>query len=324
MAAAAIKHMDLNFAKLDKFEGVDFRRRQKKMHFLHSNMSVVYVLTTPILEYGDDATVEQLRKKVKWDNDDYICRGLILMDVSSKKFLVSNFTNYKKTNSRLVMEQYNELLGILERFTQHKMNMDEASQGSHLCIEESPKGSHLFIEESPKVHDSDKPKDNNVVGPSVVNMVENNNSSRNVAKLVTLKGIAKLLMLATKPVVQEQKGSVDGLSNLLKVQNMFNKFLQVDSGATIHVCKDRCWFKTYESLNDGSILYIGNESKALVHGRGYVDLRVWGCRAVVRLHDLKLKTLDERGIECIFVGYAKHSNDFRFFVVRSKIWTQLG
>ncbi|GJU06552.1 hypothetical protein Tco_1122982 [Tanacetum coccineum] len=33
-------------------------------------------------------------------------------------------------------------------------------------------------------------------------------------------------------------------------------------------------------------------------------LKVWGCREVVRLPELKLKTLGERGIECIFVGYA--------------------
>ncbi|GJW19500.1 zinc finger, CCHC-type containing protein [Tanacetum coccineum] len=44
-------------------------------------------------------------------------------------------------------------------------------------------------------------------------------------------------------------------------------------------------------------------------------LRVWGCRAVVRLPDLKLKTLGERGIECIFVGYAEHSKAFRFYVI---------
>ncbi|GJW00969.1 hypothetical protein Tco_1556220 [Tanacetum coccineum] len=50
----------------------------------------------------------------------------------------------------------------------------------------------------------------------------------------------------------------------------------VDSGVTIHVCKDRCWFKTYESLNDGSILYLRNESTALMHGRGCVDLRFCG------------------------------------------------
>ncbi|GJZ49493.1 zinc finger, CCHC-type containing protein [Tanacetum coccineum] len=41
-------------------------------------------------------------------------------------------------------------------------------------------------------------------------------------------------------------------------------------------------------------------------------LRVWGCRAVVRLPDPKLKTLGERGVECIFVGYAEHFKAFRF------------
>ncbi|GKG29552.1 hypothetical protein Tco_0419450, partial [Tanacetum coccineum] len=70
--AAAMKHMALNFAKLDKFEGVDFRRLQKKMHFFLSSISVVYVLTTPILDDGDDATVDQIRKRAKWDNDDYV------------------------------------------------------------------------------------------------------------------------------------------------------------------------------------------------------------------------------------------------------------
>ncbi|GJX56090.1 zinc finger, CCHC-type containing protein [Tanacetum coccineum] len=44
-------------------------------------------------------------------------------------------------------------------------------------------------------------------------------------------------------------------------------------------------------------------------------LRVWGCRAVVRLPDPKLKTLGERGIECIFVGYVEHSKAFRFYVI---------
>ncbi|GJS71304.1 hypothetical protein Tco_0704145 [Tanacetum coccineum] len=39
------------------------------------------------------------------------------------------------------------------------------------------------------------------------------------------------------------------------------------------------------------------------------------CREVVRLPDPKLKTLGERGIECIFVGYAEHSKAFRFYVI---------
>nr|GEW55906.1 zinc finger, CCHC-type [Tanacetum cinerariifolium] len=78
MVVAAMKHMTLNFANLEKFEGVDFRRWQKKMHFLLSSMSVVYVLTTPIPEDGENATMEHIKKMNKWNNDDYACRGLIL------------------------------------------------------------------------------------------------------------------------------------------------------------------------------------------------------------------------------------------------------
>ncbi|GJV55101.1 hypothetical protein Tco_1456106, partial [Tanacetum coccineum] len=60
---AAMKHMASNFAKYDKFEGLDFRRWQKKMHFLLSSTSVVYVLTTHIPEDGENATMEQIKKR---------------------------------------------------------------------------------------------------------------------------------------------------------------------------------------------------------------------------------------------------------------------
>ncbi|GKE50896.1 hypothetical protein Tco_1486052, partial [Tanacetum coccineum] len=169
---------------------------QKKMHFVHSTMSVVYVLTTPMLEDGENATVKQIRKRRKWENDDYVCRGIISMDASSKKFLVSDFTSYKMNDSRPIIEQYNELLGILSRFTQHNMNIDEAIQVSCIIDKLPPSwkdfkhtlkrkkeeltlvelGSHLRIEESLTVQDSDKPKRNNVASPSVVNRVEHNNS----------------------------------------------------------------------------------------------------------------------------------------------------
>ncbi|GKA42844.1 zinc finger, CCHC-type containing protein [Tanacetum coccineum] len=158
MAAAAMKHMASNFSKLD-------------------NISVVYVLTTPISKDGDNATVEQIRKRAKWDNDDYVCSGLILNakymaeNASSKKFLVSNFTNYKMTNSRLVMKQYNARFGILGRFQAHF----ETSEG---CVNFFELGGHLRIEESLKVQDNDKLKGNHVAGPSLVNMVEHNNSTR--------------------------------------------------------------------------------------------------------------------------------------------------
>ncbi|GJT87258.1 hypothetical protein Tco_1068975 [Tanacetum coccineum] len=199
---------------------------------------------------------------------------------------------------------------------------------------------------------------------------------------------------------------------------------------------DRCWFKTYEPMEDGSILYVGDDQFAHVHGKGSVVLEfssgksitlfnvlyvpkllpddsgyvymssstvvnssLWHARlgyvhykrmlemskddlipaidenpkkydasrffyvyllhakdealekfriyktevelqqndliktlrtdiggeyydpvffqyAVVRLPDPKRKTFGEKGIDCIFVGYAKHSKAYRFYVIQ--------
>ncbi|GKE20119.1 zinc finger, CCHC-type containing protein, partial [Tanacetum coccineum] len=232
-------------------------------------MSVVYVLNTPIPEDGENATVDQIKRRNKWDNDDYVCRGLILKgmsdilfdiylnvesgkelwdsleakymidDASSKKFLVSNFTNYKMTDSKPVMEQYNELLGILGRFTQHKMNMDEAIQEELTLVELD---SHLRIEESLRAQDSDKPKGNNVVCS------------------------------------------------------------QTDRGGEY---MDTLYFLSVGIIHETTVPIPHNK---MVYLKGKI-------REVVRLPDPNLETFGERGIECIFVGYAKHSKAFRFYVI---------
>ena len=43
--------------------------------------------------------------------------------------------------------------------------------------------------------------------------------------------------------------------------------------------------------------------------------RIWGCRAVVKLTEPKRTTLGERGVDCIFIGYAQHSKAYRFYVI---------
>nr|GEU54122.1 zinc finger, CCHC-type [Tanacetum cinerariifolium] len=104
----------------------------------------------------------------------------------------------------------------------------------------------------------------------------------------------------------------DALSKKFLMSN-FNNYKMVDaiawwidSGTTTHVFKDRCWFKTYEPVEDGSVLYMGDDHFALV-----MEKEVKGCRAVFRLSNPKRKTLGEKGIDCIFVGYAEHSKAFR-------------
>ncbi|GJT87806.1 zinc finger, CCHC-type containing protein [Tanacetum coccineum] len=227
------------------------------MHFLLFSMSMVYVLTTPMPEDGgDNPNVDQVMRRAKWDNDDYVYRGLIL-----------NVVNMVEHNNS---SRYNDNMGKRKH---HNTKADPNKKPKVTCWKCGKPG--------------------------------------------YLKKDCKAGNVGNKANGSGTKGSMDGSSNLLKGQNLFNKSLQVDSGATVHVCKDRCWFKTYESLNDGSILRMGNESTVLMHGGGCVDLRAESrvLRAVVRLPDPKLKTLGERGIECIFVGYDEHSKAFRFYVI---------
>ncbi|GKC33258.1 zinc finger, CCHC-type containing protein [Tanacetum coccineum] len=261
-------------------------------------------------------------------------------DSSSKKFLVSNFNNYKMVDSRPVMEQYNELLRILGQYTQHGLKMDESISVSSIIDKLPPSwkdfkhtlkhgkddlslvqlGSHLRIEESLRAQDSDKGKGKEVGGPSV-NMIEEgknkhnkqnkgkkrsneNNSGSSSNKKPKLEcwkcgktGHFKRDCRSGKKNNANAGGSGKGSKdhsqdqgqNLVNVWNSFVKYsvsliseafyVQVDaiawwidSGATTHVCKDRCWFKTFEPVEDGSVLYMGDEHFAPIHGKGSVAL----------------------------------------------------
>ncbi|GJR09338.1 zinc finger, CCHC-type containing protein [Tanacetum coccineum] len=185
--AAVMNHMVVNFSKLDKFEGVDFRRWKKKMHFFLSTISVVYVLNTPIPGDGDDATLEQIRRRNKWENDDYVCCGIILSGMYDSLFDI-----YPNVESR------KELWDCLKAKYMAEDVSDKKFLGSYIIDKLYPSwkdfkhtlkhkkeelilvglGSHLRIEESLRVQDSDNPKGNNVASPLVVNMVEHNNSIR--------------------------------------------------------------------------------------------------------------------------------------------------
>ncbi|GKD18848.1 hypothetical protein Tco_1208006 [Tanacetum coccineum] len=86
VGGSTVRELTINFGKLDKFEGHNFRWWQKKIHLLFTTLKVVYVLTTPIPELLEDDTVEAIRRRAKWENDDYICRGHILNSMSDSLF----------------------------------------------------------------------------------------------------------------------------------------------------------------------------------------------------------------------------------------------
>ncbi|GJW60509.1 zinc finger, CCHC-type containing protein [Tanacetum coccineum] len=262
-------------------------------------------------------------------------------DASSKKFLVSNFTNYKMTDSRPVMEQYNELLGILRRFTQHKINMDEAIQVSCIIKKLPPSwkdfkhtlkhnkeeltlvelGSPMCIEESFRVQDSDKPKGNNIAGPSVVNMVEHNNSFR--LNIVNAK-IGSTFMSTSKLNDSILWHARLGHVHFKRMQDMSKYGLISAFDMDTEKCKTcmltKITKKPFQNVKrDTEVLELIHSDLCDLHATPSLGNKKYfvifindDSRAFVRLPYPKLKTLGERSIECILVGYVEHSKAFRF------------
>ncbi|GJT96809.1 zinc finger, CCHC-type containing protein [Tanacetum coccineum] len=316
MAGNTVKDMTTNFGKLDKFKGHDFRRWQKKMHFLLTTLKVVYVLTKSMPELVEDVTVEAIRIRAKWENDDYICRGHILNGISDSLFEVYTNVESAKELWDSLESRYMTEDSSSKKFLDFKHTLKHGKDDWSLV----QLGSHLRIEESLRAQDSDKVKGKEVGGPSV-NMTEegkNKHNKQNKGKKRSNENNSGSSS-NKKPKLEcwkcgrtchfkrdcrsgkknnanaggSGKGSKDQSQdqgqNLVPVWNNFVKYYVsliseafyvqvdaitwwIDSGATTHVCKDRCWFKTFEPVEDGFVLYMGDEHFAPVHGKGSVAL----------------------------------------------------
>lgn len=73
------------------------------------------------------------------------------------------------------------------------------------------------------------------------------------------------------PKPQQGQNLISGTTSVIQHVSLIPETLYVqdddhtwwiDSGATSHVCKDRHWFKDYEEVDDGSVLYMGDHNKA--------------------------------------------------------------
>ncbi|GKE80652.1 zinc finger, CCHC-type containing protein, partial [Tanacetum coccineum] len=172
------------------------------------------------------------------------------------------------------------------------------------------------IKESLRVQDNDKPKGNNVAGPSTVNMRDHNNSFSDL-----------LEVWETGHLKKDCKGGKVGKKPMVRAQMDDDVAWWVDSRAIVHVCKDRCWFKTYESLNDGSILHIGNESTALVHGCGCVDLRFSSTKIVSLFKVLHVPNIRKNLVSGSILnncGYKQVIESNKFFLSKHGVFIGFG
>nr|GEW19814.1 protein kinase-like domain-containing protein [Tanacetum cinerariifolium] len=266
-------------------------------------------LTTPMSELMKDDTVEAIKNvksaKELWDS---LESKYMADDASSKKFLVSNFNNHNMVDSRPVMEQFNELLRILGQYTQRGLKMDESISISSV-IDKLPHSWKDFKhtlkhEEGGKNKNNKQNKGKNVVSMrTMVVLVPTRNQSwnvRSVAKLVTSRGIAAV---------------IDAIA------------WWIDSGATTHVCKDRCWFKTYEPVEDESILYMGDDHFAPVHGKGSVVLEFSSGKSITLFNVLYVPKLRKNLISGPVLnkcGYKKVYESDKYILSKSDVFVGFG
>ncbi|GJW64619.1 hypothetical protein Tco_0116503 [Tanacetum coccineum] len=121
------------------------------------------------------------------------------MQVGQRRLHMSRAHLERMVDSRSVMEQYHELLRILRQYTQHGLFMDESILVSSIINKLPPSwkdfkhmlkhnkdelslvqlGSHLRIEETLRMEESGKDKGKDIVGPSSMNMVEDDKNKKN-------------------------------------------------------------------------------------------------------------------------------------------------
>nr|GEV05369.1 zinc finger, CCHC-type [Tanacetum cinerariifolium]GEW35142.1 zinc finger, CCHC-type [Tanacetum cinerariifolium] len=242
---STVKEMTTNFRKLDKFEGHDFRRWQKKMHFL-----------LPTLKNVESA-------KELWDS---LESKYMAEDAYSKKFL------------------------------DFKHSLKHGKDDLYLV----QLGSYLRIEESLRAQDSDNGKGKEVTGPSV-NMIEeggnHKNNKQNKGKKCGFKDKNGGSGSNKKPKLECWKcGKTGHFKRDCRSGNKKNNASASGSGKGSKdqsQDQDRCWFKTYEYVKDGSVLCMGDDHFAPIHGKRSVVLEFSSGKLVTLFNVLYVPKLYE-------------------------------
>nr|GEV26859.1 hypothetical protein [Tanacetum cinerariifolium] len=361
MDGNTVKDVTINFGKLDKFEGNDFRRWQKKIHFLLMTLKVVYVLTTPMPKLVKDATVEATRIRAKWENDDYICMGHILNGMSDSLFdvytnvesakelwdsLESKYMAEDSSKESLTAQESDKGKG--KEFGGPSVNMTEEDScaTTYVCkdhcwfktFEPVEEGSVLYMgdEHFAPIHGKGSATLEFSCGKTVTlfNVLYVPKLCKNLVSGPMLNKYGYKQVYESDKYILSKCGVFVGFgyyNNEVELQqNDLIKTLHTDRGGEYY---DPVFFQSIGIIHETTAPYTSQQNgvaerknralKEMVNSMlSYSSLSegFWGeamltgCRAVVRLPDPKRKTLGEKGIDCIFVGYAEHSKEYRFYV----------
>ncbi|KAI5386355.1 hypothetical protein KIW84_072762 [Lathyrus oleraceus] len=101
----------------------------------------------------------------------------------------------------------------------------------------------------------------------------------------------------------------------------------IDSGATTHVCKDRFWFKTLVPVEDGSVLYMGDDHFAPVEGKGNVVLEFSSGKTITLFNVLYVPKLRKNlisGPVLNKLGYKQVCESDKYVLSKSGVFVGFG
>ncbi|GKA33956.1 hypothetical protein Tco_0720385, partial [Tanacetum coccineum] len=154
MASKNLMQMSTDIVNLDRFDGGCFKRWQKKIQFLLATVKVAYVLTKPYPKESEDETLAASRERLKFENDDFICRRHILNAMSDPLFDVyQNYSTAKELWNALEERYFTEnASNVKKNLKHHKDDLSLKDLGKHLLIEEQYRLENKTNDDTSKVH----------------------------------------------------------------------------------------------------------------------------------------------------------------------------
>ena len=157
----ALKMLNHELVKLDRFDGTNFSQWKDKMKFLLTALKLFYVLDSNLMPFpptSDEDTDEIKAQRKKREEDELICKGHILNTLSDRfydlytsmkspneiwnalkakyktekvgtnKFIIQKYFDYKMLDNVSVLDRVHELQILVNKFCNLLINIPESFQ----------------------------------------------------------------------------------------------------------------------------------------------------------------------------------------------------
>ncbi|XP_068304222.1 uncharacterized protein [Pyrus communis] len=242
--------------KPEKFKGVDFKHWQQKMLFYLTTLNLGHVITfeAPKTPEEGDIPAEILQAIEAWTHSEFLCRNYILNALDDSLYDVySSYKTAKELWESLDKKYKSEVASskkfVIGKFLNYKMS-DTKSVVRQLILK-------LRVDE-----DHHKNEKYDVLSlEAKANVVEGNDSykARHHQKNKGKDAAKKALTVVKGKTFKKIKGSC---------------WVYGKTGTIRHVCADWNLFVTYQFVDGGENLYMGNATASVVAGKGKVTLKL--------------------------------------------------